>query len=215
MYVYIYIYISIFGFSHHAWVCLRPQKQSRQKILDEVLHCFSLNRFVAQLHPPIDTILVLYLAWPYLILPELSWLYKTTFPKSQNPGHPKEHQKNHTKFALLGPLPPRLPPLGLLPLGLLPLGFPPLGLLPLGLLPLGLPPPHGRGSPGRKTPGRRSPGRGSPGRRTPGRRSLGRGSLGRRAPGRGTLGCEVLGVASVMMAGNDFSLPFGANEGSG
>ena len=96
--MYIYIYISIFGFSHHAWVCLRPQKQSRQKILDEVLHCFSLNRFVAQLHPPIDTILVLYLAWPYLILPELSWLYKTTFPKSQNPGHPKEHQKNHTKL---------------------------------------------------------------------------------------------------------------------
>ena len=99
MYVCIYPYLlSIFGFSHHAWVCLRPQKQSRQKILEEVLHCFSLNRFVAQLHPPIDTIFVLYLAWPYLILPELSWLYKTTFPKSQNPGHPKEHQKNHTKL---------------------------------------------------------------------------------------------------------------------
>ena len=79
MYVYIYIYISIFGFNHHAWVCLRPQKRSRQKILEDVLHCFSFNRFLAQLHPPNDTILVLYLAWPYLILPELSWLYKTTF----------------------------------------------------------------------------------------------------------------------------------------
>ena len=63
----------------HAWVCLRPQKRSRQKIFEDVLHCFSLNRFLAQLHPPNDTILVLYLAWPYLILPELSWLYKTTF----------------------------------------------------------------------------------------------------------------------------------------
>ena len=55
-------FVTLYDFSCHAWVCLRPQKRSRQKILEDVLHCFSLERFLAQLHPPNDTILVLYLA---------------------------------------------------------------------------------------------------------------------------------------------------------